>query len=515
MTDVTRERADALADAAELPAAGLPVEGVPTEGRRTRAARGTLINSAFLIGLNLLALVKGFLVAAFIPVDDYGVWGLIIVSFMTLFGLLTLGVSDRYIQQDAADQEREFQRAFTLQLILNGASTLAIIGLLPVYALVYGNSEIIVPGWVLALSLPAGALQAPLWTFYKRMDYLRQRRLQAIDPIVGIVVTLVLAISGFGYWSLVIGSVAGAWMAAAFAVRASPYKLRLSYDRGTMKEYASFSGPLMFNGACIALTSFAPTLAAERKLGTAAVGAIAIASTISQYTNKVERVVTSTLYPVVCSVKARGELLQEAFLKSNKLGLLWASPAGLGIVLFVPDIVEFGIGTKWRDAIPVIQAFAVVAVLNQVAVSWHIFFRAVGETRPIAAAGVVMMLAVTGIAVPLMLAEGLVGYSVGMGIAVAIYTVCRLYYLRRLFPVRPMLKNTVRGLVPALAAFAGTGALRLLFWGGDRSEPQVAGEIGTFVLLTLAVTAISERALLTELLGYLRTKPGKPASQPG
>ena len=46
--------------------------------------------------------------------------------------------------------------------------------------------------------MPASAFQAPLWTFYRRMDYLRQRKLQVFDPVVGFVVTLGLAVAGFG-----------------------------------------------------------------------------------------------------------------------------------------------------------------------------------------------------------------------------------------------------------------------------------------------------------------------------
>jgi hypothetical protein len=49
-------------------------EDLTGEGRRGRVARGTLINSAFLLGLNLLALIRGFAVAGFVEVEDYGVW---------------------------------------------------------------------------------------------------------------------------------------------------------------------------------------------------------------------------------------------------------------------------------------------------------------------------------------------------------------------------------------------------------------------------------------------------------
>ncbi len=476
------------------------------EGLRGRVARGTIVNSAFLIGLNLLGLIRGLAVAGFVTVADYGVWGLIIVVFTTLYGLVQLGVDDKFIQQDGQDQREAFQLAFTLQLLLSGAFTLLIVAVMPVYALAYGTWEILLPGWVLALAMPAIAFQAPLWIFYRRMDYLRQRRLQALDPVVGFVVTLGLAVAGLGYWSFVLGSLCGAWTAALFAVRASPYPLALRYERGTAREYASFSGPLLFHGACLAVVSLGPVIVAQRALGTAAVGAMAIANNISVYANKVDEIVTSTIYPAICAVRDRRHLFEEAFLKSNRMGLLWAAPAGIGIALFAPDLVHFVIGSRWDSAIPVIQAFGVIAAVNQIGFNWTAFFRAIGNTRPVAADGLAGMIAVSALAVPLLLTQGLEGYAVGMAAAALVVLAVRLAYLRQLFSLRATCLNVARGMWPASVALVVAGGLRLVLWGGQRTEAGAALEAAVFVATAVAVTLVSERRLMDELRGYLRRR---------
>lgn len=40
--------------------------------------------------------------------------------------------------------------------------------LVPVIALVYGEQRIVLPGLVLALTMPLGALQVPIWVLYRR-----------------------------------------------------------------------------------------------------------------------------------------------------------------------------------------------------------------------------------------------------------------------------------------------------------------------------------------------------------
>ena len=54
---------------------------------------------------------------------------------------------------------------------------------MPVYALAYGTWEVLLPGWVLALAsrrrFPGAAVDV-----LPAVDYLRQRRLQVLDPVV-------------------------------------------------------------------------------------------------------------------------------------------------------------------------------------------------------------------------------------------------------------------------------------------------------------------------------------------
>lgn len=465
---------------------------------RRRATRGTVVNAAFLIAFSGLALLRGFVVAPFLSVEDYGVWGLLITALLALAALAAVGIDDRYVQQDEPDQEAAFQRAFTLQLALSGLLLLGICAALPLFALAYGSSEILLPGYVLALAFPAVALQAPQWAFYRRMDYLRQRRLQAWDPVVGLVVTVALAVAGAGYWALVLGTVAGAWSAAAAALVASPYPVRLRWSSGAVRDYWTFSAPLAATALSGVLIGLVPVLVAQRTLGTAAVGVLAIASTISAYANRVDAIVTDTLYPAICAIRDRGDLLAEAFAKSNRLALLWATPLGVGLALFAPALVEHVLGPQWEPATFVLQVFGLTAALNQVGFNWTAFHRALGDTRPIAVVSLVTLVAVLAIALPLLVAEGVDGFGVGMLAAIGVSVVARLGYLRRLFPVVGVLRNAARGAGPTLPALAAVLGVRAL--GGAPAGLELALYAG----LALAVSLLAERPLLRELRGYLR-----------
>src|SRR5918994_2981586 len=185
---------------------------------RERVARGVLVNSLFTIVLQSLGLVRGFLVAAFLSRTDYGVWGVLIVGLLTVGWLRQFGIADRYLQQDDEDQEVAFQEAFTAELIASVGIALIFALAVPVLVIVYGEHELLLPGLVMTLALPASAFQTGVWVFYRNMDFVRQRLLSAVDPVVGAVAAVGLAVAGAGAWAFVGGVGLGAGDAALVAL---------------------------------------------------------------------------------------------------------------------------------------------------------------------------------------------------------------------------------------------------------------------------------------------------------
>jgi O-antigen/teichoic acid export membrane protein len=375
---------------------------------------------------------------------------------------------------------------------------------IPLIGLAYGQWKIVAPALVMLLACPAVVLQTPVWVHYRSMEFAKQRTLQAIDPVLGFVVMVALAVAGFGYWALVAGTLLGSYAAAAAAVKASPYKLRFRYERGSLNEYVSFSWPLLAQSATAVLAAQVAILVAQRSLGTAAVGAIALASSLTVYANQVDDIVVHAIYPAVCAVKDRTDLLFETFTKSNRMALLWAVPIGTGLALFAGDLVHYVIGDKWQFAVFLIQVLAVTTALYQIGFNWGVFYRARGETRPIAIVGVVALVTTCAIVVPLTISDGLHGYAIGTAIGAGVAVVLRSWYLSRLFPAFRVLTHSARAIAPTLPALAAVLLMRAAE--PSRSATSVIVEAVVFVAVTAAGTLLSERALVREFFAYFRRR---------
>jgi PST family polysaccharide transporter len=469
---------------------------------RQHAARGTIINAVFLISLSGLGLIRGFVLARFLSRSDYGIWGILVAALGTLLFLKTVGVGDKYVQQEEEDQELAFQRAFTVEAIITGAFILLMLAAVPVVALAYGRWELLAPGFVLVLLVPAGALQAPLWIFWRQMNYVRQRLLQLAEPVLGFVIAVVLAVLGAGYWALLVAAVSGAWVGALMAIRWSPYRLRFRYERATLRSYLSFSWPLFVVGVSGLLSVQASAFFSTEHLGLAAAGAIALAATISQFAERVDKIVSDTLYPAICAVQDRIDLLYETFIKANSLALMWAVPFGVGLTLFSADLVRFGIGHRWQPALPLLQAFGLLAAMNQLAFNWDNYFRARGETRPMAVVQATTAVVFLATSIPLLYLDGLEGFAIGVGMQGVTHLAGRLFYVRRLFPNFRMLPHAMRAIAPTLPAAALVLALRAIAGGGHGLGWSLA-QLALFVAVVAVATGYIQRDLLREVVGYL------------
>jgi PST family polysaccharide transporter len=343
------------------------------------------------------------------------------------------------------------------------------------------------------------------------MDFARQRKLQILDPVSGFVIAVALLIAGWNYWALIVGVVAGAWVGAIVSLRASPYRFRWTFDRETARSYASFSWPLFFAGTSGIVVGQGLLIVGEGTLGLTGVGIIALASSISQYSDRADQAITQTIYPTICAVKDRADLLYEGFVKSNRLALMWGAPFGLGLALFAEDLVRFGIGERWRPGIGLMQAIGVAVAIHQIGFNWDAFYRARGDTKPVGLAAAIAIVAFVAVALPLLATDGLRGLALATLVVEGVNFAVRMVFLRRLFPSFRFLRHTARALLPSVPAVAVVVALRAAF-GDEGTLAAALALLVLYVVTTLTATALFERRLLREIVAYVRRRA--PADAP-
>jgi O-antigen/teichoic acid export membrane protein len=479
---------------------------------RTRTVRGAAITAAFIVGIDAIVAAQGLVVTRLLGPSAIGLYGLVSVTVTTILTLKRVGIDEAFVQQATDDPEGEFQHAFTLELALSSALALVIVVLAPVLAVAYGESRLLALTLASAYLPVAFALLAPLWIFYRRMDYARQRSLQVIQPVVSIAVTLPLAATGFGVWSLVVGPAAGYLVAVLVSLRVSPYRLALRFDRDVARRYVRFSGWVLVALLASMAVAQGQVIAFKAHGGLVAAGYITLAATVTRYVDRADQIVTSTIYPAIVAIRGRADALQELFEKSNRATLLWVLPFTCGVVLFAPDLVSFVLGDDWRPARVLLQGLAAAGLLQHLGFNWFAFYRAHGDPRPPALEALTGTVFFAILAVGGLVLWGTDGFVWGRIAAVAVALVVRWRFIRELLPAARLAPLVAPALAPVAAAAAAVLALRLALWGGERTLAQAIAEALAFGGVYAAGAAWRERPLVSELLRAVR--PAQPAPPP-
>jgi O-antigen/teichoic acid export membrane protein len=503
---------------------GHPRDGVklafPRAELRSRTVHGVLINALFMGGAEALVLAQGLIVTVLLGPRSIGLYGIVTTTAITVAALRRVGIDEAFVAQRESDQEAEFRRAFTLELIVGVTFSLVLIAAAPVVALLYGNGRLLWLTIAVAYLPTAFALQAPTWIFFRRMDFLRVRTLQVLVPVITFCVTVPLAALGAGVWSLVIGPAVGNTVAVVAGIVVSPYRLSLQFDRQARDRYFRFSWPVFAAAASVLLVQQGQMLAFTLHGGLRAAGYITLAVTLTRYADRADQIIATTIYPAICVVRDQIGTLREIFETSNRVALMWVLPFCAGFILFSPDLVQFGLGHKWHPAVPLLQGLAGAAAIQQLGYNWFSFYRARGDSGRQAVEAVVSTAAFLGLAVPALLVWGTWGFIGGRLAGALLVLAVRRHYVRRLLGVE-LLAMAWRAAVPVAIATLAVLGLRLLVWTGRRTLVQALAEVVVFLAVIAAVTWSTEHRLVRDLLGQVARyrrgvapAAGGPADQP-
>lgn len=168
------------------------------------------------------------------------------------------------------------------------------------------------------------------------------------------------------------------------------------------------------------------------------------------------------------------------------------------------DLVEFVLGSEWNQAVVLLQVFALTAAAGHIGFNWDAFYRARGETKPIAIWSVVTMLSFLAVPLLLLIFDGLDAFAYGMGAMTLVSFALKGYFLAQLFDGFQMLRHAARAVAPTVPATGVVLLARAVEGGGDRTLALALGELGLYLTVTILSTLLLERALLREVAGYLR-----------
>lgn len=279
------------------------------------------------------------------------------VTMVTSFAdmLSDAGFQKYLIQHDFVNKD-QLVRSANVAFITNLCISIAIWILVGIFseplAVLVGNEGLGIVLVVACSSLPLTALSSiQLALFHRSLSFKELFAVRIAVALVPLVVTVPLALLGFDFWSLIVGTIAGNVVNAFALTVKSSWKPSLYYSFAELKEMISFSAWTLLEQFSIWLTSWVGTFIVGSLLTPYYLG---LYKTSISMINTTMGVITSATTPVLFAELSRRQnddaAFEMAFFRmQHKVGL-FVVPLGFGIYLYRDFLTNLVLGPQWAEA---------------------------------------------------------------------------------------------------------------------------------------------------------------------
>lgn len=324
-----------------------------------------LLNFVLTRGLQLVAMA---VLARLLTPADWGVVALANIALGVVLLFYDMGTNAALIQT----QERTEDAAnwvFYVNLALGVVWYIVVWTLAPFYGSFFADENLPhilkVMGLVFLIT-PFGAVHQALLT--RRLLFKQKFYIEFSSLLIGSVLSIVLALVGWGVWSLVFGSLATqvcqtllAWTSVAWRPRAS-----LS-DWALVGHLARFGGSISLQGCLVWIINTLDNILIGKWWNPTALGLYELGFRLGTWpATNITNACSGIFYPLFSRLQHDLPSLQHTYLKAINIVSLTTVPLGIGIAATSSLFVPLYFGVAWIPAIPVIQYVSVYGILASI-----------------------------------------------------------------------------------------------------------------------------------------------------
>lgn len=354
------------------------------EGLKKRTARNISFNAvakALMFGLQAVA---NIILTRTLGASDYGLVGMAIIfmNFFTLFG--NMGISDAVIRKKDLT-ERDVRTGFTVRVFQGAMLAFIALATAPLASKIFDNPEV---GRILAvfsLNFIINSLGfIPFAYLNRELRYDRLFIPQVGYALVGSIVAITLALTGFRHWSLVFSTISSSVAYVVLLNFMRPSRLRFSLDIVVAKQFFSYGLNIFLVGFVSYALLNAGNFVIGAVRGSKELGYYTIAATWGgMISTLLTGTVSSVLFPTFAKIQGDRDRLRVAYLKIFEFVGTIAIFANFALFLTSQDFLFVVLGhssDKWFPSLMALRILCGLGILKSLVEPGSNLLMAVGNT---------------------------------------------------------------------------------------------------------------------------------------
>jgi PST family polysaccharide transporter len=355
-----------------------------TRSFRKRILNGVLWSFASNWSAKLLDFVAMLVLARLLSPEDFGLVALVTVYIALGSVFVEGGFSQAIIQREDID-DLHLDTAFWISIAIGVFLALGTFFVGPIiFERLFDDERLgAVVEVTSVLFIVAGLQSVQHAQLTRRLQFKQLAIRRAISSVAGSSTAIVLAIKGFGIWSLVAGNMVKSSVSVLLLWIASDWRphrrfsMRCFYDLYAFGIYVvgrNLIGFMGHRGINFLIGVF---------LGATALGYYVLASRmIRSVSDLITAAVQSVAFPAFSRIQSNQRKLIGAFYQAVRYTSVVCMPIYAGIIVTAELLVTLLLGAKWASAIPVMQVLCISGIVDSVVSRYaHVMILARGRAN--------------------------------------------------------------------------------------------------------------------------------------
>ena len=455
------------------------------------AVHGTFWSYLSFASGKLLNFITTMILARLLVPEQFGLIGYCTIAIQYLDIMNTAGIDNALIARKDKVEEAA-NAAFIFNIIMGIISFGAAWLIAPLIANYFQAEKVTDLFRLLAIVLPVGGLGLVPSTMIQRSLRFRARLILDVTRNISKGLTsIILAVLGWGPWSLVWGQIVGETIAVALSWVLVDWRPAWKFDWQVTKELMGYGVPIIIEGLSGALHENVDYLIIGKTLGAVALGLYTMAYRIPELSiRSLNGVVASVLFPILSRTQSDDDALRAFYFGYIRYISIFTFSIGTGLALTSGLFVNNFMSAKWEGMIIPMSLISIALAIASVGYAPGVLYKAINRPE--------ILMRVTLVKLPFIIAFlifcshwGINGMAMGQ-IIIAVFSVSLDSYV-----VSRIINFKVIELAKALAPAVISSAIMAVILGGIEIISAPAGWIGFGFVVVAGVIVFAIALFLT------------------
>jgi len=433
------------------------------DGLKDRSIRGGVSTMAGQIILFLMSTAQTVILARLLLPEDYGLVAMVgsVTGFIIIFK--DLGLSSAIIQREELTQS-EVSSVFWVNVLISFLIALIVAALSPAIASFYHEQRLLNITLVAALTIFIAGLSLQHNALLKRqMRFNSLALLQLVTVGLNLLIGVLLAWLGFGYWALVMqGLVLAALQTVALWILCD-WRPDLIFKKSETGSFLKFGAGITGFDVVNHFSRNMDNVFIGRFVGSVALGLYSKAYQLLMLPiTQLRNPLNSVAVPALSSLQNDKGKYRNFYFRYLFILAFFSMPMIVYLGVFSNELILFILGKQWSEAGPIFQILAISAFIQPVASTPSLVLITTGSVKKYFIIGIInAFFMVVGFAIGVFI-DGVRGVAIAQGVVGYVLFVPMLYYILNQSPISAtaFLKEIT---LPAI--FSVVGGIAMVFYG--------------------------------------------------